>query len=90
MKRLARGSGRHLRSNALAYLLFAMSAALLTVIRQRRLVVPGVDRFRTVYAGLRATDEGPQSRLHALVVGFLYWLINIYWIEPITIMVGSR
>jgi len=75
----------HLRSHAFTYLLFAISAAMLTAIQ------PPIGWSFLAWAAVVpfALACSPQRKaggvaLAAFFVGFLYWLGNLYWIQPIT------
>jgi len=45
-----------------------------------------VDVFRAVYPGLFAANQPHSPGVVAFIISFLYWLGNLYWIAPITII----
>jgi apolipoprotein N-acyltransferase len=75
----------HFRTHTSTYLLFVISAATLTVIQ------PPIGWSFLAWAAFVpfALACSPRRKARgvafaAFVVGFLYWLVNLYWIQPIT------
>ena len=74
------------RQPLLTTLLFVASGAMLTVIQAplKASLLAWVALVPFVVACSPTAKPG-RLALIALVVGFLYWLVNLYWISPITI-----
>ncbi|MGE5294829.1 MAG: apolipoprotein N-acyltransferase [Solirubrobacterales bacterium] len=84
-KRWTAGAVAHLRTHAITYPLFILAALLLTVIQ----APIGWSFFAWAALVPFAVACSPQVKARGLawaafVVGYLYWLGNLYWIAPIT------
>ncbi len=86
-KRWIAGAVAHLRTHAITYPLFILAALLLTVIQ------PPIGWPFFAWAAFVpfAVACSPKVKARGLawaafVIGYLYWLVNLYWIAPITII----